>query len=250
MKIVRYVFEGRESYGELKDGTVREIMGEPFGNIAYKGFAVPLEKVGLLAPSRPKTIAAVGLNYKPHSEEFGMELPAEPIIFQKAVSAVLDPLGKIVRPDACGRMDYEAELAVVIGSPCEKIKKEDAARYVFGYTCLNDVTARDIQSRESQWLRAKSYYTFCPFGPWIETDFNPADVRVRAVLNGRTVQDDNTSNMLFDIPRLLEHISSFMRLEPGDVVATGTPGGIGPMESGDEIKIIIEGIGELVNTVA
>ncbi len=250
MKILRYVFEGRESYGVLEGGTVLELMGEPFGNIDYKGPVVPFEKVQLLAPSRPKNIVAVGLNYKPHSEEFGMELPAEPLLFSKALSAALDPFGKIIKPDVCERLDYEAELAVVIGRPCEKIKKEDAARYILGYTCLNDVTARDIQSRESQWLRAKGFYTFCPFGPWIETGLDPSDLRLQAVLNGKTLQDDRTSSMLFSVPCLIEYISSFMRLEPGDVVATGTPGGIGPMESGDEIKIIIEGIGELTNTVA
>ena len=250
MKIVRYVFEGRESYGVLEGVTVKEIMGEPFGGIEYKGFEVPLEKVDLLAPSRPKSIVAVGLNYRQHSEEFGMQLQAQPLLFPKALSAVLNPFGKIVKPEVCERLDYEAELGVVIKKTCERIKKEDAGEYILGYTCLNDVTARDIQNKESQWLRAKGFYTFCPFGPWIETDLDPADLHLTAVLNGKTVQDDRTSSMLFSVPYLIEYISSFMTLMPGDVVATGTPGGIGPMKSGDEIKIVIEGIGELVNTVA
>lgn len=250
MKIVRYDFEGRESYGVLEGETVREIMGEPFAGIEYKGFEVPLEKVNLLAPSRPKSIVAVGLNYRQHSVEFGMELQAEPLLFPKALSAVLDPFGKIVKPEVCERLDYEAELGVVIGKTCEKIKEEETGEYILGYTCLNDVTARDIQHKESQWLRAKGFYTFCPFGPWIETDLDPSDLHLQAVLNGKTVQDDRTSSMLFSVPKLIAYISGFMRLEPGDVVATGTPGGIGPMKSGDEIKIVIEGIGELVNTVA
>lgn len=250
MKILRYVSDGKESYGVLEGGTVREIAGEPYGGIEYTGRSVPLEAASLLAPSRPKSIVAVGLNYRQHSVEFGMDLQAEPLLFPKALSSMLDPFGKIVKPEACGRLDYEAELAVVIGKTCEKVKKEDAERYILGYTCLNDVTARDIQHKESQWLRAKGFYTFCPVGPWIETELNPSDLHLQAILNGKIVQDDRTSSMLFSVPYLIEYISSFMRLEPGDVIATGTPGGIGPMESGDEIKIVVEGIGELVNTVA
>lgn len=250
MKILRYVLDGKESYGVLEGGTVREIAGEPYTGIKFTGKTAALDTVRLLAPSRPKSIVAVGLNYRQHSVEFGMELQPEPLVFPKALSAVLDPFGKIVKPEACERLDYEAELAVVIGKPCEKIKKEDAERYILGYTCLNDVTARDIQNKESQWLRAKGFYTFCPFGPWIETELDPSGLHLQAILNGKTVQDDRTSSMLFSVPFLLEYISSFMRLEPGDVIATGTPGGIGPMKSGDTIKIVIDGIGELVNTVA
>ena len=250
MKIVRYIAQDKESYGVLKGGTIQEIQGEPYEGITYTGKEIPFSDVMLLTPSRPKSVVAVGLNYRQHSVEFGMELQAEPLVFPKALSAVLDPFGKIIKPDACERLDYEAELAVVIKKTCEKIKKEDAHEYILGYTCLNDVTARDIQGKESQWLRAKGFYTFCPFGPWVETEVDPADLRLQAVLNGKTVQDDRTSSMLFEIPYLIEYISKFMRLEPGDVIATGTPGGIGPMKSGDEIKIVIEGIGELVNTVA
>jgi len=250
VKILRYVLDGKESYGVLEGGIIKEIAGEPFAGTAFTGKTAALEAVRLLAPSRPKSIVAVGLNYKQHSKELAMDLPAEPLVFSKALSAQLDPLGKIVKPEACERLDYEAELAVVIKKPCEKIKKEDADEYILGYTCLNDVTARDIQHKESQWLRAKGFFTFCPIGPWIETELDPSDLRLQAVLNGKTVQDDRTSSMLFSVPFLIEYISSFMGLMPGDVIATGTPGGIGPMKSGDEIKIVIEGIGELVNTVA
>lgn len=250
MKIVRYIFEGKESYGVLENGTVRETAGEPYNGIRFTKRTVPLDAVRLLAPVRPGNIVAVGLNYKQHSKELAMDLPDEPLVFSKAPSAVLGPYGKIVKPDACRRLDYEAELAVIIKKTCEKVKEEDANDYILGYTCLNDVTARDIQGRESQWLRAKGFYTFCPIGPWIETDIDPADLRIRAVLNGKTMQDDRTSNMIFSVPHLIAHISHFMGLMPGDVIATGTPGGIGPMESGDEIRIVIEGMGELVNTVA
>jgi len=250
VKIVRYVLEDRESFGVLEGEAIREISGEPYEGIRYTGKTVAPGSVRLLAPSRPKNIVAVGLNYRRHSEELEMDLPDEPLVFSKAPSAVLDPFGRIIKPGECARLDYEAELAAVIKKPCEKIKKEEAGEYILGYTCLNDVTARDIQAKESQWLRAKGFYTFCPFGPWIETGLDPSDLRLQAILNGKTVQDDRTSNMLFSVPRLVEFISSFMRLLPGDVIATGTPGGIGPMKSGDEIKIVVEGISELVNTVA
>lgn len=249
MKILRYAANGQNCYGVLDGDAVKQIDGTPFDRIAYTGAELPLDSVKLLAPSRPQSIVAVGLNYRQHSVEFGMELQKEPLLFPKTLSSALDPYGKIIKPDVCERLDYEAELAIVIKKTCEKIREEEAREYIFGYTCLNDVTARDIQSKESQWLRAKGFYTFCPFGPWIETEIDPGDLRLQAVLNGKTVQDDRTSSMLFSLDYLISYISGFMRLEAGDVIATGTPGGIGPMKSGDEIKIIIEGIGELVNYV-
>jgi 2-keto-4-pentenoate hydratase/2-oxohepta-3-ene-1,7-dioic acid hydratase in catechol pathway len=249
MKLLRYTANGRESYGVLDGDTVKQIDGTPFEKITTTGEQLPLDSVRLLAPSRPRSIVAVGLNYRQHSVEFGMELQKEPLLFPKALSSALDPFGRIIKPEVCERPDYEAELAVVIKKACARIRPEDAREYILGYTCLNDVTARDIQKKESQWLRAKGFYTFCPFGPWIETEIDPGDLRLQAVLNGKTVQDDRTSSMLFSVDYLVSYISGFMQLEAGDVIATGTPGGIGPMKSGDEIKIIIEGIGELVNYV-
>lgn len=249
MKILRYTYEEHCHYGVLEGNNVRQLIGTPFEKLVYTGEEHPLESVKLLMPAQPKNIVAVGLNYKQHSVEFGMELQKEPLLFPKALSSALDPFGKIIKPDVCERLDYEAELAIVIKKTCARIQKEDAREYILGYTCLNDVTARDIQSKESQWLRAKGFYTFCPFGPWIETEIDPGDLKLQAVLNGKTVQDDRTSSMLFSIDYLVSYISSFMQLEAGDVIATGTPGGIGPMKSGDEIKIVIEGIGELVNSV-
>ncbi|MEI6100880.1 MAG: fumarylacetoacetate hydrolase family protein [Eubacteriales bacterium] len=249
MKILRYEKDGQNSYGVLEGDTIKQLTEEPYEKIAYTGQTVLLEQVRLLAPSVPKNIVAVGLNYKQHSVEFGMDLVPEPMVFAKALSSLLDPFGKIIKPAVCERLDYEAELGVVIKKRCEKINRADAKDYILGYTCLNDVTARDIQKKESQWLRAKGFYTFCPVGPWVETDIEPGDLHLQAILNGRIVQDDRTSSMLFDVPYLLEYISSFMRLMPGDVIATGTPGGIGGMQSGDEIKIKIEGIGELINTI-
>ena len=249
MKIIRYEKDGKVHFGVQNGCDIRVLAEEPFEGIKYSGEVLSAGTVTLLAPTQPKNIVAVGLNYKQHSVEFGMELQTEPLLFPKALSAVLDPFGKIIRPEGCERLDYEAELAIVMKKRCAKIKKEEAASYILGYTCLNDVTARDIQAKESQWLRAKGFYTFCPFGPCIETEIDPRDLRLQAVLNGKIVQEDRTSSMIFDVYYLVEYISSFMQLEAGDVIATGTPGGIGGMQSGDEIKIIIEGIGELKNTV-
>ncbi len=249
MKILRYESQGQISYGVLEGDCIKQLAGGPYEGIACTGQSVPLVQARLLAPSEPKSIVAVGLNYKQHSVEFGMDLVPEPLVFSKALSSLLDPLGKIQKPAACERLDYEAELAIVVGKKCEHIKPEEAKDHILGYTCLNDVTARDIQKKESQWLRAKGFYTFCPVGPWIETELDPRDLRLQAILNGKVVQDDQTSSMIFDVYYLVSYISGFMRLMPGDIIATGTPGGIGPMQSGDEIKIKIEGIGELVNTV-
>lgn len=249
MKIVRYEWDGIH-YGVLEGDTVKQLAGDPYDKISYSGQIFPLGQIKLLAPSRPANIVAVGLNYKQHSEELRQALPKEPLLFLKAQSAVLDPFGKIVKPAVCKRMDYEAELAVVIKKKCVRVRRSEAAGHILGYTCLNDVTARDIQAKESQWMRAKSFFSFCPFGPWIETGLNPANLRVQSVLNGKTMQDARTSEMIFDVYNLIEYVSGFMQLMPGDVIATGTPAGVGPMKSGDEIKIIIEGIGELTNTVA
>lgn len=249
MKLIRYQYQDREAYGVLEGESVRELTRPPFSGIQYNGEVHGLGDVHLLTPTAPQNIVAVGLNYKKHAEELKMTLPGDPLVFSKPASAALAPFGKILRPPVCERLDYEAELAVIIKKDCEKVSKEEAEDYILGYTCLNDVTARDIQNRENQWLRAKGYYTFCPFGPHIETELDPSDLRLTALLNGTIVQDTRTSDMLFTVSELIAHISSFMRLGPGDVVSTGTPGGIGPMQSGDEIIVRIEGIGDLVNTV-
>lgn len=249
MKLLRYEAGGLASWGVLERGLVRQVAGTPYNGIAYTGRNLPLGQARLLAPAEPRSIVAVGLNYRQHSVELGMDLVPEPLLFAKALSSLLGPLEKIVRPAACSRLDYEAELGVVIKKQCENISREEAEGCILGYTCVNDVTARDIQAKESQWLRAKGYYTFCPVGPWVETDTDPSDLRLQAVLNGQTVQDDRTSSMIFDVYELVSYVSRFMRLMPGDVVATGTPGGIGPMQSGDEIIVRIESIGDLVNTV-
>jgi 2-keto-4-pentenoate hydratase/2-oxohepta-3-ene-1,7-dioic acid hydratase in catechol pathway len=205
----------------------------------------------LLAPALPGKIIAVGLNYRDHAVEMGLAPPEEPILFMKPATSVIGPGDTIVFPAQSGRVDYEAELAVVIGTRCRGVKKEEARGFILGYTCLNDVTARDLQIKDGQWTRAKSFDTFAPVGPWIETAIeDPHDLAISARLNGRTVQESTTSNLIFNVFELVVFISSIMTLEPFDIIATGTPSGIGPMVKGDEISIEIEGIGTLTNCIA
>lgn len=204
----------------------------------------------LLAPAVPGKILAVGLNYRDHAQEMGLAPPEEPILFMKPATAVVGPQDAIQYPAQSSRVDYEAELAVVISRTCRGVSAEDARNYILGYTCFNDVTARDLQVKDGQWTRAKSFDTFAPLGPWIATDIDdPHRLAISARLNGQTRQSSNTSNLIFSVFDLVAFISSVMTLERFDVIATGTPSGIGPMERGDEITIEIEGIGTLTNTL-
>lgn len=203
-----------------------------------------------LAPVTPGKIVAVGLNYRDHAEELGMALPEEPILFIKPSTAVIGPNDPIVYPAQSSRVDYEAELACVIGKTCRNVDREHAKDYILGYTCLNDVTARDLQVKDGQWTRAKSFDTFAPVGPWVALGIeNPHNLSITASLNGVVVQSSNTANLVFDCFDLVAFISSIMTLMPFDIIATGTPSGIGPMARGDEICITIEGIGTLTNRV-
>ena len=204
-----------------------------------------------LAPVQPSKIIAVGLNYRDHAREMGLDLPGEPILFMKPSTAVIGPFEEIRYPSQSSRVDYEAELAVVIGTACRNIRASRAKDCILGYTCLNDVTARDLQAKDGQWTRAKSFDTFAPIGPWIATDIeDPHALSITARLNGEVKQSSNTSNLIFSVFELVEFISSVMTLKPGDVIATGTPSGVGPMLPGDEIAIEIEGIGVLNNRVS
>ena len=250
MKLVRFAKGRSFMYGVLEGEVVKEILYAPFNGIVFSGEEYPLAELKLLAPCTPTNIVAVGLNYVQHSVEFGLPQVPDPLLFSKPASSVIGPGDLIVKPDDCQRLDYEAEMAVVIGKRCRCIKEEEANDYILGYTCLNDVTARDIQNRDSQWLRAKGFYTFCPVGPWIETEIDPSDLQVKAVLNGEVKQDDRTSNMMFSAQFLTAYVSSFMELQCGDIISTGTPGGIAPMKSGDKIEIYVEGIGSLINYIA
>lgn len=249
MKIVRYRKDGQSSYGVLQDQVIKRIAGKPYEKIAYTGEEEALGQVKLLAPCEPEKIIAVGLNYLSHAKEIKMDIPDVPLLFFKPPSAILNPGEAIVRPVQSNQVEYEAELAVVIKKHGKYIPQENAADYIFGFTCLNDVTARDLQFIESQWARSKGFDTFCPFGPHIETDYDYKGKQIKAVLNDVVKQDANTNDFINSVEMLVSYISTIMTLKPGDVISTGTAGGIGPMVSGDKIRVEIEGIGVLENEV-
>lgn len=211
--------------------------------------AFPLAQARLIAPCSPSKVVAVGLNYRDHAEELNMKLPDEPLLFLKPSSSVIGPGDAIVLPPQSARVDYEAELAIVIGLEARRVSEKDAGKYILGYTCLNDVTARDLQNKDGQWTRAKGFDTFCPLGPWIETEVDPSDLKIDLLLNGSVKQSSRTSNLIFNPLRLVQFISGVMTLFPGDVIATGTTSGIGPMNSGDSVEVRIEKLGSLVNRV-
>jgi 2-keto-4-pentenoate hydratase/2-oxohepta-3-ene-1,7-dioic acid hydratase in catechol pathway len=238
--IVRFT---RDGDGKVRGGSYSEEHG-----IISGGEVLALQDVELLAPCQPSKIVCVGLNYVKHAQELKMPLPEEPVLFLKPPSSILDPEGHIVYPACSSQVDYEGELAVVIGKRCKNVPAEEAESHILGYTCFNDVTARDLQRKDGQWTRAKSFDTFAPFGPWIAR-IDPSDVDIETRVNGRVVQKSNTSDLIFDVPRLLQFISGVMTLEPGDVIATGTPPGVGPLQKGDAVEVEIEGIGTLRNFV-
>ncbi len=232
----------------MLDGIVRGGSYSKENGIISRGEVLRLDEVFLLPPCQPTKIVCVGLNYTKHAEELKMPLPEEPILFLKPPSSILDPDGHIVYPASSSQVDYEGELAVVIGKRCKNIQAEEAEKYILGYTCFNDVTARDVQRKDGQWTRAKSFDTFAPFGPWI-AKIDPSDADIQTRVNGKVVQKSNTSDLIFDVPRLVQFISGVMTLEPGDVIATGTPPGVGPLQRGDAVEVEIEGIGVLRNFV-
>jgi 2-keto-4-pentenoate hydratase/2-oxohepta-3-ene-1,7-dioic acid hydratase in catechol pathway len=210
----------------------------------------PITIKRILAPSLPTKIVALGLNYHDHAAELGLEIPREPLLFLKPPSSVIGPYDEIIYPAQSSQVDYEAELAVVVGKRCSKVRPVQAQDYILGYTCFNDVTARDLQYKDWQWTRAKSFDTFAPFGPWIETAIeDPHKLAISLSVNGVIKQSSNTSNLIFNIYDLISYISNIMTLEKGDVIATGTPGGIGPLQRGDTVRVTIEGIGVLENRV-
>jgi 2-keto-4-pentenoate hydratase/2-oxohepta-3-ene-1,7-dioic acid hydratase in catechol pathway len=231
-----------------------QIAGHPFGgkaeDIKLTGLRFPLAEVRLLAPILPSKVICIGKNYADHVAEMGGDPPPEPVIFLKPSTAVCGPGDAIARPTWLSeRVDYEGELAVVIGRLCRQVPADRAGDVIFGYTCANDVTARDLQARDGQWARAKGFDTFCPLGPWIETDVDPADLELTTRLNGEVRQNSRTSLLLHDVSALVTFVTQVMTLLPGDVLLTGTPAGIGPMDKGDEVSVSIEGIGTLTNPV-
>ena len=198
---------------------------------------------------QPTKIVCAGLNYRGHAKEMNMPLPKEPVLFLKPLTALIGPEDNIIYPEMSNRVDYEAELAVIIKDKIKNIEEKDVMKHIGGFTCLNDVTARDLQKKDGQWTRAKSFDTFCAIGPKIEKNINPNNVKIQSFLNGKLKQDSSTSNFIFNVEQLVSFISKVMTLNPGDIIATGTPAGIGPMKKGDKIEIKIEGIGSLVNYV-
>lgn len=262
MRIARFVLDDQPQYGlvELEEDqgshpqTIAVINRDPLaGPVNYTGERVDLADVRLLAPVIPRSkIVAVGKNYPQHAAEFGSQVPENPLLFIKPNTSVIGPNEPIVKPAETQDLHYEGELAVVIGRICRRVPLERLQEVIFGYTAANDVTARDIQNAEQQWTKAKGFDTFCPLGPWISThlDLNAAgDLAIKTTLDGEVRQEDTTKSMAFDVAHLVSYISQFTTLLPGDVILTGTPAGVGPMESGQQVSVEIEGIGTLTNPV-
>ena len=254
MRIARYTYDGDVAFGVVEVGAdgdleIAEIAGHPFGAITFSGERRQLAAVRLLAPVLPSKVVAIGRNYAEHASEMGNDVPERPLIFLKPSTAVVGAGDTIAYPPSSSRVDFEGELAVVIGRLCRDVPEDKAMDVVLGYTCANDVTARDQQASDGQWSRAKGYDSFCPLGPWIETDLDIDDLRVTTTLNGSVKQDGRTSQIVHKVPALIAYITACMTLLPGDVILTGTPAGVGPMETGDEVAVDIEGIGALTNSV-
>jgi 2-keto-4-pentenoate hydratase/2-oxohepta-3-ene-1,7-dioic acid hydratase in catechol pathway len=240
-------------FGILEDDDqITIISGDPiYHGIQKTAAKIELTKVRLLAPVIPRSkIVCVGKNYADHAAEMGSEVPAEPIIFLKPNTSVIGPGDTIVWPAMAPTIDYEAELAIVIGRVCKEVPKERVKDVIFGYTMANDVTTRELQKRDGQWTRAKSFDTFCPLGPWIETEFVPGTQRISLTVNGEVKQDASISQMIFSVEEIVAFVTQVMTLLPGDVIITGTPAGIGPLPEKSTVTISIEGLGELTNKVS
>jgi 2-keto-4-pentenoate hydratase/2-oxohepta-3-ene-1,7-dioic acid hydratase in catechol pathway len=250
VRIARFSLGDGAAFGVIEDDLVVPIIGHPFAPIERSDVALPLAELRLLAPVLPSKVVAIGKNYASHAAEMGGEVPESPLIFLKPSTSVIAHRDAIASPPSSERVDFEGELAVVISRLCRDVPEERAMEVVLGYTCANDVTARDQQKTDGQWSRAKGYDTFCPLGPWIETEIDPGDLAITTTLNGEVKQHSRTSMIVHKIPSLIAYITACMTLLPGDVILTGTPDGIGPMLVGDEVSVEIEGIGTLSNPVA
>ena len=252
-RIVRVMADEGPRWGLLIDDEVMALPDGPFGDDPRVGDRLgAVDDIRLLAPTVPTKIIGVGRNYVEHAAEHGVAVPTEPLLFLKPPSSVLRPGGTIVRPDQSRHVEYEGEVAVVMGRACRNVAEADAWRYVLGITCGNDVTARDIQRADPQWTRGKGFDTFCPLGPWIVTGLTEAqagDLDITSRVNGELRQHGCTSQMVFSAARLIAHISAVMTLEPGDVILTGTPSGVGPLAAGDSVEVEVGGVGVLNNSV-
>jgi 2-keto-4-pentenoate hydratase/2-oxohepta-3-ene-1,7-dioic acid hydratase in catechol pathway len=244
------VLDNLDEQGEIADNSIIAILrGHPFGELDPDGRVIAASAVKLLAPILPNKIIGIGTNYVDHAVEMNSELPPAPLMFLKPSTSVIGPNESIILPKQASVVHHEAELAVVIGRFCKDVPRERAAEVILGYTCANDVSARDVQKSDGQWTRAKGFDTFCPLGPWIETDLDPRDLAIVAYVGDQQRQSGNTRDLIFSVADLVSYVSHQMTLLPGDVILTGTPAGVGPLVAGDEVEIAIEGIGSLVNKV-
>jgi len=249
MRLVRFSFADRIATGVVEGDRIRMLAGTFFENPLPTGEEVPLDDVRLLAPILPSKVVCLGKNYPAHAAEFGGEVPDEPLVFLKPSTSVAGPGDPIPLLPISHRVDYEGELGVVIGRIARNVRTEDAFRYILGYTCGNDVTLRDLQKKDDQWARAKGFDGSCPLGPWIETDLDPNDVHLETRLNGEVRQSASTADMVFGVATIIEFVTEFMTLLPGDVILTGTPEGVGRLEPGDTVEVEVDGIGVLANPV-
>jgi 2-keto-4-pentenoate hydratase/2-oxohepta-3-ene-1,7-dioic acid hydratase in catechol pathway len=251
VRLVRFRFGDRIATGvsEFTSDTIQVLEGTFFEDPIPTGEEVPFDDVRLLAPVLPSKVVCVGKNYAAHAAEFGSEVPEEPLIFLKPSTAVIGPHDPIPLLPVSRRVDYEGEMAVVIGRIARSVRTEEAFRVILGYTCANDITLRDLQKTDDQWARAKGFDGSCPLGPWIETDLDPNDVCVETRLNGEIRQAGQTSDMVFGVATLIEYVTTFMTLLPGDVLLTGTPEGVGRLSTGDAVEVEVDGIGTLSNPV-
>jgi 2-keto-4-pentenoate hydratase/2-oxohepta-3-ene-1,7-dioic acid hydratase in catechol pathway len=256
VRIARFSYQGDVLFGVVDgpgedpaDLVIGIATGHPFAPLQLTGETLPLTQVRLLAPVLPSKVVCIGKNYADHVAEMGGVPPENPVVFLKPSTSVVGPGDAIVLPRNSDRVDHEAELAIVIGRLCREVPRERAHDVVLGYTCGNDVTARDHQKADGQWTRGKSHDTFCPLGPWVETELAASDVAVRCTVDGEVRQDGRTSALIHDIPALIEWVTAFMTLLPGDVILTGTPAGVGPITAGSSVSVSIEGLGTLTNPV-
>lgn len=251
MRIVRYQIKNDSPrYGWILEDKIGPIEGYIFGDYRRQEAEIPLASAHLLAPAQPSKIICVGKNYAEHAKEMDSELPKVPLIFLKPPSSIINPGESIVLPSQSQQVEYEAELVAVIGKRGRNVIAEEAQNYIYGYTIGNDITARDLQHTDGQWTRSKGFDTFCPFGPWIETEYDPADSVITCKVSGQPRQMASTRDMIFNVSTLTAFISSVMTLEPGDIIFTGTPAGVGPLKPGDVVEVEIEGLGKLSNPVS
>jgi 2-keto-4-pentenoate hydratase/2-oxohepta-3-ene-1,7-dioic acid hydratase in catechol pathway len=249
VKLVRFNYANQEKWGVLSGNNINIIDGNVYNNYEVSGIMVSLDAVKLLAPCSPSKGVCIGLNYYDHAREMNLKIPDEPLMFIKPSSSLAHPGDSIEYPAISKNLHFEAELAIVIKKQAKNILVDKAYDYILGYTCANDVTARDLQLKAGQWTRGKSFDTFMPVGPWIETDIDPHNISIKLYLNSKVLQSSNTSNLIFKVPQLVAFVTQVMTLYPGDVILTGTPAGVGPMLAGDKVVVELDGIGRLENTI-